>query len=61
MPCIFHVQLILSTHNIQSTDYCYVSYLYYFLLFLLVDDEVVECIEVVITGQIACSLSFFSA
>jgi len=35
-------------------------YLYYFLLFLLVDVEVVECMGVVITGQIVCSFSIIS-
>jgi len=29
MPCIFYIQLILSTHNILSTDYCYVFMLFF--------------------------------
>ena len=32
-------------------------YLDYFFLFLLVDIKVVECMEIVIAGQIVCSLS----
>ena len=41
--------------GILSTDYCYVFFLFFY--FFLVDVEGVECMGVVITGEIMCSRS----
>ena len=38
IPYIFHIQLIISAHNILSTDYCYVCYFILKLFFLMLGD-----------------------